>query len=48
MTRFGDMNEAYGAFFPGDPPSRITVGCNALALGAAIEIEAVAYLPAGR
>jgi 2-iminobutanoate/2-iminopropanoate deaminase len=48
MTRFGDMNEAYGAFFSGDPPSRITVGCNALALGAAIEIEAVAYLPAGR
>jgi 2-iminobutanoate/2-iminopropanoate deaminase len=48
MTRFRDMNEAYGAFFPGDPPSRITVGCSALALGAAVEIEAVAYLPAGR
>ncbi len=49
MTRFREMNEAYLAFFPGEPPSRITVGCNALALGAAVEIEAVAYLPsAGR
>lgn len=45
MTRFGEMNHAYQAFFPADPPSRITVGCSALALGAAVEIEAVAYLP---
>ena len=45
MTRFGDMNDAYQAFFPADPPSRITVGCSALALGAVVEIEAVAYLP---
>ena len=45
MTRFAEMNEAYRAFFPVDPPSRITVGCAALALGAAVEIEAVAYLP---
>lgn len=45
MTRFREMNEAYRAFFPSDPPSRITVGCSALALGAAVEIEGVAYLP---
>lgn len=45
MTRFGEMNDAYQALFPVEPPSRITVGCSALALGAAVEIEAVAYLP---
>ena len=45
MTRFAEMNEAYCAFFPTEPRSRITVGCAALALGAAVGIEAVASLP---
>lgn len=48
MTQFREMNEAYRAFFPRDPPSRITVGCSALALGAAVEIEGVAYRPGPR
>jgi 2-iminobutanoate/2-iminopropanoate deaminase len=39
------MNEAYLAFFPSDPPARITVGCSALALGAFVEIDCVAYKP---
>lgn len=48
MARFGEMNEAYATFFPAEPPSRITVGCSALALGAAVDIEGVAYLPRER
>jgi len=45
MAKFGEMNEAYLEFFPGDPPARITVGCSALALGASVEIDCVAYKP---
>ena len=45
MTRFGEMNEAYLEFFPSEPPARITVGCSALALGAFVEIDCVAYKP---
>jgi 2-succinyl-6-hydroxy-2,4-cyclohexadiene-1-carboxylate synthase len=47
MAGFQEMNRAYLEFFPGDPPSRITVGCSALALGAAVEIECVAQRPRG-
>jgi len=43
MTTFPAMNEAYLEVLGGDPPARITVGCSALALGAAVEIDAVAY-----
>lgn len=42
MSTFGEMNEAYGTFFPEDPPARITVGGAVLALGAAVEIECIA------
>jgi reactive intermediate/imine deaminase len=45
MAKFGEMNEAYLEFFPSDPPARITVGCAALALGAFVEIDCVAYKP---
>lgn len=42
MGEFGAMNEAYGSFFDGIPPARITVGDVGLALGARVEIECVA------
>ncbi|HET6965080.1 MAG TPA: alpha/beta fold hydrolase [Acidimicrobiales bacterium] len=42
MAEFPAMNEAYGTFFPGVPPARITVGGVGLALGARVEIECVA------
>lgn len=42
MKTFGAMNEAYSAFFSGEPPARITVGVADLALGAAVEIECIA------
>jgi 2-iminobutanoate/2-iminopropanoate deaminase len=45
MARFGEMNEVYLEYFPSEPPARITVGCSALALGAFVEIDCVAYRP---
>jgi len=42
MSEFGTMNEAYGAFFGGIPPARITLGDVGLALGARVEMECVA------
>lgn len=45
MATFAQMNEAYIAFFGGDPPARTTVGVAELALGAAVEIEAIAKKP---
>lgn len=47
MKTFPEMNAAYlevvGA--AGDPPARITVGRTELALGAAVEIDGIAYKP---
>ncbi len=46
MGTFAAMNAAYTAVMGDDPPARITVGRADLALGAAVEIDAVAYEPA--
>lgn len=43
MTEFAAMNEVYCEIMGDDPPARITVGRADLALGAAIEIDAIAY-----
>lgn len=45
MGTFAAMNAAYTAVMGADPPARITVGRAELALGAAVEIDAVAYKP---
>ena len=45
MDTFPEMNEAYLSVIGDDPPARITVGKAGLALGAAVEIDAVAYKP---
>src|SRR5690606_31743207 len=45
MSQFQVMNEAYLGAMGRDVPARITVGRAALALGAAVEIDAVAYKP---
>ena len=45
MQDFPAINAAYAEFFPGEPPARITVGGVQLALGAAVEIEAIAVRP---
>ena len=38
---WAEVNEAYGEFFPADPPARVAVGVAALPLGARVEIDAV-------
>jgi 2-iminobutanoate/2-iminopropanoate deaminase len=45
METFPAMNAAYLEIMGEDPPARITVGRAALALGGAVEIDAVAYKP---
>mmetsp|Transcript_112804 Transcript_112804/g.318967 ORF Transcript_112804/g.318967 Transcript_112804/m.318967 type:complete len:464 (-) Transcript_112804:234-1625(-) len=45
MKDFNDMNKAYAAFWPKDPPSRIAVQVGGLAGGAAVEIKCKAALP---
>lgn len=45
MDGFAAMNEAYLSVMGSDPPARITVGKAGLALGAAVEIDAIAYFP---
>ena len=40
---FAEMNEAYLNIISSDPPARITVGGADLALGAAVEIDCIAY-----
>jgi 2-iminobutanoate/2-iminopropanoate deaminase len=42
LGRFGEMNEVYARFFPGEPPARATVQVAALPRGADVEIDAVA------
>ena len=42
---FAEVNEAYGAFFPSDPPARVAVGAAALPKGAQVEIDAIIALP---
>jgi enamine deaminase RidA (YjgF/YER057c/UK114 family) len=43
MSTFGDMNDAYLKVFGDSPPARITVGGVDLALGAAVEIDCIAW-----
>jgi 2-iminobutanoate/2-iminopropanoate deaminase len=45
MTDFAVMNEAYIAVLGADPPARITIGCTALALGAKVELDCIAFVP---
>jgi 2-iminobutanoate/2-iminopropanoate deaminase len=44
ISTFKDVNEAYGSYFPADPPARTTIGVAALPLGAVVEIDAILAL----
>jgi 2-iminobutanoate/2-iminopropanoate deaminase len=44
MGTFGEVNEAYAAFFPQDPPARSTIGVASLPVGAQVEIDAIVAL----
>ena len=45
MADFAEVNQAYAAFFPAEPPARSCVQAAALPRGAALEIEAIAVKP---
>ena len=45
IDTFAEMNQAYLDVMGDNPPARITVGRSDLALGAAVEIDCVAYKP---
>jgi 2-iminobutanoate/2-iminopropanoate deaminase len=42
MGDFARVNEAYGTFFPANPPARATVQVGALPKGVRVEIECIA------
>jgi 2-iminobutanoate/2-iminopropanoate deaminase len=42
MAKFGEMNEAWLAFYGDRVPARATIGVQALAIGAAVEVECIA------
>src|SRR3954451_21452170 len=44
LSAFTEVNEVYGAFFPGEPPARVALGVAALPRGAQVEIDAVVAL----
>jgi 2-iminobutanoate/2-iminopropanoate deaminase len=44
MGEFALMNAIYAEFFDHDPPARSTIQAAALPLGAAVEIEAIAFI----
>lgn len=44
MNDFAEVNQAYGRFFPSNPPARSTVQVARLPKDARVEIEAVAYV----
>jgi 2-iminobutanoate/2-iminopropanoate deaminase len=41
LEGFAEINAAYAAFFPEDPPARAAVGVAALPKGARVEIDAI-------
>lgn len=45
MDELQAMDEVYRDVLQASTPARVTVGVNALALGAAVEIDCIAYLP---
>jgi 2-iminobutanoate/2-iminopropanoate deaminase len=44
LAAFGELNDAYAAFFADDPPARVAIGVAALPRGAYVEIDAVVAL----
>ncbi len=41
---WAEVNEAYAAFFPADPPARAAIGVAALPKGAQVEVDAIVAL----
>jgi 2-iminobutanoate/2-iminopropanoate deaminase len=45
MSKFPEVNEAYGKYFPQNPPARSTVEVSKLPVGVEVEIEAIVAIP---
>ena len=45
MDDFVAVNDAYGEFFPGEPPARVAYAVAGLPRGSAIEIDAIVAMP---
>jgi 2-iminobutanoate/2-iminopropanoate deaminase len=45
IASFEGVNDVYASFFESSPPARVTIGVEALPLGAKVEIDAVVALP---
>ena len=45
MGSFAEVNEAYSAFFPSDPPARVAIAVAALPRNVDVEIDAIVALP---
>ena len=45
LGAFAEINEAYAAFFPANPPARVAIGVAELPKGAGVEIDAVVAVP---
>ncbi len=41
LGAFAEINDAYAAFFPSDPPARVAIGVAELPKGVRVEIDAV-------
>jgi len=41
LDAFAEINDAFAAFFPSDPPARVVIGVAQLAKGVRVEIDAV-------
>ena len=41
LEGFAEINDAYAAFFPEDPPARAAIGVAALPKGARVEVDAI-------
>ena len=46
IGKFSDFNKVYSEYFKGVPPARVVVEVSNLPLGADLEMEAIAYIPA--
>ena len=44
LSAFAEVNDAYAAFFPAEPPARVAYGVVALPKGAQVEIDAIVAL----
>ena len=45
ISQWSRFNEIYKKYFPNNKPARSAFGADGLALGAALEVECIAYIP---